>query len=80
MRQRGGEGGGPSRGTRPRLPEITSSRKSTRMTRTTVSPLRLRMASIEATDDTFMEAGRVRVWTKADSVTSFAALAATPLP
>jgi len=32
---------------------------------------------IEATDDTFKEAGK---WTKADSVTSFDALSVTGLP
>jgi len=36
-------------------------------------------AVIDARDDTFREAGKVGVWTKADSVTHFAALAATPL-
>jgi hypothetical protein len=35
---------------------------------------------IEATDSTFGEAGKVGVWTKADSVTSYDALSATPLP
>jgi hypothetical protein len=35
---------------------------------------------IEATDGTFPQAGKVGVWTKADSVTYFDALAATPLP
>ena len=34
---------------------------------------------IDATDDTFRDAGRVGVWTKADSVTYFDALSATPL-
>lgn len=34
---------------------------------------------IDARDDTFREAGQVGVWTKADSVTSFDALTATPL-
>ncbi|GEJ57127.1 hypothetical protein [Anaeromyxobacter diazotrophicus] len=34
---------------------------------------------LEARDDTFREAGQVGVWTKADSVTSFDALTATPL-
>jgi hypothetical protein len=34
---------------------------------------------IDARDGTFREAGKVGVWTKADSVTHFAALAATPL-
>jgi hypothetical protein len=34
---------------------------------------------IDAEDDTFADAGRVGVWTKADSVTHFAALTATPL-
>jgi hypothetical protein len=34
---------------------------------------------IDARDATFPDAGRVGVWTKADSVTRFAALAATPL-
>ena len=33
---------------------------------------------IDAKDDTFLDAGRVGVWTKADSVTYFAALSATP--
>jgi len=35
---------------------------------------------IEATDDTFKEAGKFGVWTKADSVTSFDALSVTGLP
>jgi hypothetical protein len=35
---------------------------------------------IDATDDTFREAGKVGVWTKADSVTLFDALSASPLP
>jgi hypothetical protein len=35
---------------------------------------------IETTDTTFGEAGKVGVWTKADSVTSYDALTATPLP
>jgi hypothetical protein len=35
---------------------------------------------IEAKDDTFREAGRVGVWTKADSVTHFDALSVKPLP
>jgi hypothetical protein len=35
---------------------------------------------VDARDDTFRDAGRVGVWTKADSVTSFDALTATPLP
>ena len=35
---------------------------------------------IDAKDDTFRDAGKVGVWTKADSVTYFAALTATPLP
>lgn len=35
---------------------------------------------IDATDDTFKEAGKVGVWTKADSVTSFDALSVTGLP
>jgi hypothetical protein len=35
---------------------------------------------IDARDSTFADAGRVGVWTKADSVTHFAALAVTPLP
>jgi hypothetical protein len=35
---------------------------------------------IDAKDDTFGDAGKVGVWTKADSVTYFAALTATPLP
>ncbi|WP_242393954.1 hypothetical protein [Anaeromyxobacter oryzisoli] len=34
---------------------------------------------IDATDDTFREAGKVGVWTKADSVTSFDALTVTTL-
>jgi len=34
---------------------------------------------VEAQDDTFKEAGKVGVWTKADSVTHFDALSATPL-
>lgn len=34
---------------------------------------------IRATDGTFQEAGKVGVWTKADSVTWFEALSATPL-
>ena len=34
---------------------------------------------IDAKDDTFKEAGKVGVWTKADSVTHFDALAAKPL-
>ena len=34
---------------------------------------------IEAQDDTFKDAGKVGVWTKADSVTHFDALSATPL-
>jgi hypothetical protein len=34
---------------------------------------------IDARDGTFQDAGRVGVWTKADSVTYFGALAATPL-
>jgi hypothetical protein len=34
---------------------------------------------IEAEDDAFTDAGRVGVWTKADSVTYFDALSATPL-
>jgi hypothetical protein len=34
---------------------------------------------IDAKDDTFGDAGKVGVWTKADSVTHFAALTATPL-
>ena len=34
---------------------------------------------IDAQDDTFKEAGKVGVWTKADSVTHFDALSATPL-
>jgi len=34
---------------------------------------------IEARDGTFPAAGRVGVWTKADSVTYFDALAASPL-
>jgi hypothetical protein len=33
---------------------------------------------IDATDDTFKDAGKVGVWTKADSVTYFDALTATP--
>ncbi len=35
---------------------------------------------IDVTDDTFKEAGKVGLWTKADSVTYFDALSATPLP
>jgi hypothetical protein len=35
---------------------------------------------IDATDATFGEAGKVGVWTKADSVTYYDALTATPLP
>jgi hypothetical protein len=35
---------------------------------------------VQATDRTFGEAGRVGVWTKADSITHFAALTVTPLP
>ncbi|WP_242333037.1 MULTISPECIES: hypothetical protein [unclassified Anaeromyxobacter] len=35
---------------------------------------------IDATDDTFKDAGKVGVWTKADSVTSFDALSVTGLP
>lgn len=35
---------------------------------------------IEATDGTFPQAGKVGVWTKADSVTYFDDLVATPLP
>jgi len=35
---------------------------------------------IDAKDDTFGDAGRVGLWTKADSVTHFDALSATPLP
>src|SRR5205807_1676822 len=34
---------------------------------------------IDAQDDTFQEPGKVGVWTKADSVTHFDALSATPL-
>jgi len=34
---------------------------------------------VEAQDDTFKDAGKVGVWTKADSVTHFDALSATPL-
>src|ERR671924_660014 len=34
---------------------------------------------IDAKDDTFKDAGKVGVWTKADSVTHFAALSAKPL-
>jgi hypothetical protein len=34
---------------------------------------------IEAKDDTFKDAGKVGVWTKADSITYFASLAVTPL-
>jgi hypothetical protein len=34
---------------------------------------------IEAKDDTFRDAGKVGVWTKADSVTYFAALTVKPL-
>ena len=37
-------------------------------------------AIIEATDGTFGKAGRVGLWTKADSVTYFDDLVATPLP
>jgi len=37
-------------------------------------------AIIEATDGTFPQAGKVGVWTKADSVTYFDDLVATPLP
>jgi hypothetical protein len=36
-------------------------------------------AIIEAKDDTFKDAGKVGVWTKADSVTSFDALSVKPL-
>ncbi len=36
-------------------------------------------AIIDATDGTFSQAGRVGVWTKADSVTYFDALVATPM-
>jgi hypothetical protein len=36
-------------------------------------------AVIDARDDTFRDAGKVGVWTKADSVTYFDALSATPL-
>lgn len=36
-------------------------------------------AVIEAADETFAEAGKVGVWTKADSVTSYDALTVTPL-
>ena len=35
---------------------------------------------LEETDHTFTEAGKVGVWTKADSVTHFSALTVTPLP
>jgi hypothetical protein len=35
---------------------------------------------IDVADDTFREAGKVGVWTKADSVTYYDALSATPLP
>jgi len=37
-------------------------------------------ALFEVTDDTFTEAGGVALWTKADSVTRFDAMAITPLP
>jgi hypothetical protein len=37
-------------------------------------------AVIDARDDTFRDAGKVGVWTKADSVTYFDALTVTPLP
>jgi hypothetical protein len=33
---------------------------------------------IEATDDTFKDAGKIGLWTKADSVTYFDDLKATP--
>lgn len=35
---------------------------------------------IDAMDDAFRDAGKVGLWTKADSVTHFAALTVTPLP
>jgi hypothetical protein len=34
---------------------------------------------IDAKDDTFKDAGKVGVWTKADSVTYFGSLVVTPL-